>query len=167
LASKRIPFLLACLLVAAPLSGESSSGKSRATASTTVRVSIPALYGISLLEADTETNQSGGVVSASLADGAGGRLKTRLAILTTMGDGSVVLRRSLFAQSPAGEPALLPAARGKSHDDVSESPAVYFFPSGAFGWKNLEERVGPILSEPVSEGGNPRIVRVVYELWQF
>lgn len=165
-ASKRIPFLLAWLLIAASLSGESSTGKTRATATTTVRVSIPALYGISLLEENAETSEPGGVVFASLADSRGDRLKFRLAIVTTMGDGSVVLRRSLSVKSPAGEPALLPAAHGKSRDNVSESPAFFFFPSGALGWKSLEERVGPIRSEPVSDGGNPR-VKVVYELWQF
>ena len=165
--TKRVPFLLAGLLLAASLSGESSTGRARATASTTVSVSIPALYGIRLPEEDAETSEPGEVVFASLEDGEAGGLKFRFAILTTMGDGSVVLRRSLLEDGPSGERGLLHAARGKSNEHSSGSSALYFFASGAFGWKSLEESLRPTRSERISDRGNPRVVRVVYELWHF
>lgn len=165
--SKPAPAILVAMLLSAPAAGHPSVGVARAAAATTVTVSIPSLYGISMLEQDSNPAESAGVRLASSGRKEADPPGVRLAVVSTAGEGKIALRRLVLLGASASEDGFRPAGNRTGREKCSESSDVFFFPTSSFGWKNLEDRVSPARLARASRGGPYPVATVVYELWQF
>jgi hypothetical protein len=150
--------ILISTLLSEPVLGAAAVGVARSSATATVTLSIPSLYGIRVPEEGDDSTEAGGFRRASLRQQEADQPAFRFAVLSTVGEGRVALRRLV------DEGFSLAGNRIGSQTGTETSMIL---PASSFGWKGLEDRVSPSRLSRASRGGNHNVPTVVYELWQF
>jgi hypothetical protein len=139
-------------------------GVVHSSATTTVTLSIPSLYGINIPE-EEDSVEAGGFRLASLKQGEADHAGFRFAVLSTVGEGKATLRRLVRARASETEESLSHAGNRFFPEGAGTSSALFL--ANSFGWKNFEDRVSPSRLGLASRGKTRDVSTVVYELWQF
>lgn len=159
--TKTVLALLLGFSASAVALSQPATGKNHAAGSLRVGLSIPAVHGFDAAEGEPET----GARSASKTARRTPESKLRVSMINTNGGDALMVRRTVLSTASAS--GVVRTARGRQSDAAPTAETSSFVRAGAFGWKQLEDRVeGPVVQR-VSSGGQAEPEAVVYELWHF
>jgi hypothetical protein len=165
LASRFTPvILLVSLAFAHPATGETRSGRTRASATSMVTLTLPSVHGVNVPSLPVPTASPIPVVLASRSTR--GSVETLpLQLISTNASSELHMVRTL--RRSADRPFALAASGGASPAEAAENLDVRSSSrTGAIGWTLLKDRIELSSAARVSSGPE-RKTTVIYEIWDF
>lgn len=156
--------LLVSLAFAQPATCETSLGRTRASTSSMVTLTLPSVHGVNVPSLPARTASHSSVVFASRS--ARGSVETLpLQLISTNASSGLHMVRTL--RRSADRPLALAASGGASPAEAAENLDVRSSSrTGAVGWTLLRDRIELPSAARVSSGPE-RKTTVIYEMWDF